>query len=574
MPIALWAGIGLAANGCGDEVTPLVTARCEADIECNDGFICEEGACVPKNNVSCASVEGGAAILQPGPPVVDFGRVGPATSFKGLSLRNIGNCTLTIFEASFSTGDSNMFECPRCSDGRFPIELFPLRDDELEIAFTPNGVGIFESELHLLSDDGEYHEIRVPVRAKFDGVPDGKAFPEAIDFGYVQVGRRASRIIQVSNHGTGAAPLLISDVRTQPTGTTAFSVDTMLDEPHELEPKVVDPSAVFDIEVTYHPREVGRHNGEVLILTNQIRNGTLRIPVTGTSEAPPKVSIAPERIEFGPIPLGRTNVHEVTIVNEGGSPLRVSHRWGATGFTTDLSASPALVPSIQPGQHTTIEVFATATTIGEIAGLLIFETNDPRKPSITVPVSALGQDVVGSEVVKIEMSFDNGESGFFGDDYRNVDMTLENPFGQICNKQNANPMSWGAFGDPSWFAFGAGEEPERIILPNAQNDGTYRVIVQYIEDCASVPTRIVASLLGISVDALLGYLSGGSIMLDGDSIADAIQSLCLDHEGTTATVTVYVNGTVVQERSVGLGSKGDTVYALDLIRQGGVFSVR
>jgi len=573
LAITLGVLTGIGTTGCGEDVTPLITARCEDDIECNDGFICEEGACVPKNNVSCASVEGGAAILQPGPPVIDFGRVGPSTTFRSLSLRNIGNCTLTVFEASFSGGDNTLFECPRCTGGPFPIELFPLRDDELEIAFTPSDVGLFQSELHLLSDDGEYTEIRVPVRARFDGVPDGKVAPEAIDFGYVQVGRRQSRIVQVTNHGSGAAPLLISDVRTQPTGTTAFSIDTMLAEPYELQPKVVDQTAIFDVEVTYHPREVGNHTGEVLILTNQIRNGTLRIPITGTSQSPPKVTISPERIEFGPIPLGRTNVEEVTIVNEGGAPLRVSHRWGATGFTTDLSASPTVVPAIEPGQHTTIEVFATATAIGEIAGLLIFETNDPRKPSITIPVSAQGQDVVGAEVVKIEMSFDNGESGFFGDDFRDVDMTLENPFGQICNKQNPDPMNWGAFGDPSWLAF-AGEEPERIILPNAQNDGTYRVILSYIEDCASVPTRIIASVLGISVDALLGYLSGGTIMLDGDSIADAIQSLCLDHEGTTASVSVYVNGRVVSERSVGLGSKGDTVYALDLVRSGGVFTVQ
>ena len=115
------------------------------------------------------------------------------------------------------------------------------------------------------------------------------------------------------------------------------------------------------------------------------------------------------------------------------------------------------------------------------------------------------------------MSFENGESGFFGDDLRNVDMSLENPFGQLVNKQQPSPM-WGGFGNPTWFAFGVSEEPERIILPDAQNDGSYRVILQYVEDCASVPTQLLAGVLGISVSSLTSYLSGGAVNVDGDRI--------------------------------------------------------
>lgn len=48
---------------CAEDLEPLVIARCEDDIECGEGFLCELGECTEKNNVSCQSVEGGAAIL-------------------------------------------------------------------------------------------------------------------------------------------------------------------------------------------------------------------------------------------------------------------------------------------------------------------------------------------------------------------------------------------------------------------------------------------------------------------------------------------------------------------------------
>ena len=558
---------------CAEDLEPLVIARCEDDIECGEGFLCELGECTEKNNVSCQSVEGGAAILQPGPPVVEFDRVGPATSFRSLRLRNIGNCTLTIYEVKFEGGDNASFECPRCNDTRFPMELFPLRDEEIQISFTPEGEGAFSTELRLLSDDAEYSEIRVPVRARFDGVPALSVVPGEVDFSYVEAGRTVEETVRVTNQGTGTAQLTVTDIRLHPTGTTAFSIETMANFPLELKPTSVDPLASLPVYVKYHPRDIGAHEAELIVITNQQRNGTVRIPLKGTSKTPPKVNISPDNLNFGEVPIGRTNVAPLTIVNEGGSPLSVSFRWGGTNFTTDLSALPAVVPTIQPGQYTEMQIFASATSVGEITGLLIFETNDPQKPTITVPVSARGTDVIGNQVVKIEMSFENGESGFFGDDLRNVDMSLENPFGQLVNKQQPGP-SWGGFGNPTWFAFGVSEEPERIILPDAQNDGTYRVILQYVEDCASVPTQLLASLLGISVSALTSYLSGGAVILDGDRVSNAISSLCLSRESTQATVTVYLNGQVVSEATTSLGQKGDVAYAIDLVRQNGIYTVR
>ena len=110
------------------------------------------------------------------------------------------------------------------------------------------------------------------------------------------------------------------------------------------------------------------------------------------------------------------------------------------------------------------------------------------------------------------------------------------------------------------------------MLADATQDGTYRVMLQYMEDCSALPTELLAGVLGISVDALITYLSSGVININGQDVGAIIQNTCFSRSGTSGTVRVWVNGQVIKEKTVSLGKKGDTAYALDLIRSGGKFS--
>ena len=173
------------------------------------------------------------------------------------------------------------------------------------------------------------------------------------------------------------------------------------------------------------------------------------------------------------------------------------------------------------------------------------------------------------------MNFENGADSAFDDDFRNVDMALENPFGLIVDERTPNPTNWNQFGQPSWFAFGPKQEPERIVLPDAQQDGIYRIILSYREDCASVPSGLVAALLGISIEALITYYTGGSTLgIGAQQVADVIETLCLRRLSSPATVTVYVNGAVIAEVPAVLERKNDFLYAAELERSGGQFTVR
>ena len=98
-------------------------------------------------------------------------------------------------------------------------------------------------------------------------------------------------------------------------------------------------------------------------------------------------------------------------------------------------------------------------------------------------------------------------------------------------------------------------------------------MVNYQNDCASLPTDLLAGILGISVEVLVGYLSGGAIPIPGQDIGDLIQSICLDKSSSAVTVKVFVNGNLISEKNATLGRKGDSTYVLDLVRQNSMFRV-
>lgn len=566
--LLLTSGVALCVTGCTKD--KVVAATCRADDDCQAGNLCENYECVPREAKACDIVLDGNPILQPSPHTVDFGTVdSQAALLQTVTLHNIGNCTLTLFEATLADTGAG-FTCDLC-DTTFPKEVWPGRSVEIQLSYTPGMVRESVTELTLLSDDKEYPTLRVPIKANYIGTPDLKANPNPVDFGYTAQGRLTRRSVTLSNQGTGTAPVTITAVALSPADTMDFSLVSIADDlPRTLAPVTIDRNAVQTLEVRYTPRTSADHQADLVVTTTK---GTFTVPLRGTSSSAPSVTVTPAMIDLGDVTLGTSTFRTLTIVNGGGAPLTVRPTWGGMMFTTDFSTNPQVVPDVVPSQYVEVQVLVTATREGVLQAILNLETNDPVRPTVSIPVTARGVLGGGAEVVKLEMTFDNGADNAFDNDVRNVDMTLEHPFGYVCNKQTPMPMNWGNYGNATWLAFAPKEEPERIILADSRQDGTYRVMVNYQNDCASLPTDLLAGILGVSVEVLVGYLSGGAIPIPGQDIGDLIQSICLDKSSTAVTVKVFINGVLTAEKNASLGRKGDSTYVLDLVRQNSMYTV-
>ncbi len=547
----------------------VVKTLCREDQDCEGGLLCEDFRCVEQKTKACGVVIDGNPILQPSPYTVAFGDLDVAEASSTLELHSIGNCTLTLFEAGL-TKPMSSFGCGEFCSGKFPIEIFPNRNVPVTVTFKAKDVGKADDELKILSDDREFPEMRIPIHANFLGVPSLKATPNPVDFGYVAMGRQGTRNLTLTNQGTGVAPIEVKSMALAPIDTMDFGLD-LGDQtfPFQLAPIARDNKALKTFVLRYTPRSNAMHAVELVITTSK---GEMRVPLKGNAETPPKFLVNPMMLNLGNVPYGATNVLPLTIQNEGGAPLKVTYMWGGANPNTDLSAAPAVLPNVMGGTYVELQVAYTNTTgTGPVTGLLVLSTNDPSKPSVTIPVSANGLPATGPEVVKVEMVFDNGSDGLFDKDVRNVDLRLEHPYGYVCDKAHPNPTTWGMYGNPSWLAFPPKEEPERIVLAGATLDATYRVQLSYMEDCKSLPSELLAGLLGISVDVLLDYLSGGVIPLDPTMVSQLISNICLDKSSSNVTVRAFKNGMLIKEKTVSVGRKGDTTYAMDIVRDGGTF---
>lgn len=563
-------------SGCDKTQKVMEVTYCRNDVDCPGAYLCESFECVPKNAKTCENVNDGNPILQPTPHTVDFGTTtSKMPQERKVLVSNIGNCTLTLFESTLAKNDGGI-ACEFCGTS-FPKEIFPGRSEEVTIRWEPDEPFPQANELRVLSDDKEYPTFRMPIRAHYIGEPKLTAAPNPVDFGYVAVGRQGKRNVTFTNRGTGTAPITITSITVDPPMNSDFElVLPMGTLPKTLPPVSTDSHSLLTFEARFTPRSSGppdaggNQASELVLATSE---GEIRVPMQGNSATPPVLTVSPMMVDLGDVRLGTTLARPITINNSGGASASVRATWGGTRPSTDLSTTPQIIPSIPGGTFTEMQVVVTATAEGPISGLLVLETNDPARPTITIPITANGITGPGPEVVKLEMTYDNGNDSAFDNDVRDVDMTLEHPFGFVCNKRTPNPTNWASYGNPTWLAFAPKEEPERIILADARADGTYRVMVTYAQDCKSLPTALLAGILGISVEVLVDILSGGAIPLPGQDIGHLIENVCLNHSGSAVNVKVFVNGMLIAEKNTSLGRKGDSAYILNLVRQNGTFSV-
>ena len=77
----------------------------------------------------------------------------------------------------------------------------------------------------------------MPIRAQFNGLPETAVAPSSLDFDYAPVGRTITRTIQITNRGTGTAPLRISRIEIATSTETSFSIAPEFDDAVEAAAK-------------------------------------------------------------------------------------------------------------------------------------------------------------------------------------------------------------------------------------------------------------------------------------------------------------------------------------------------
>jgi hypothetical protein len=468
------------------------------------------------------------------------------------------------------------------------------------LAFSPTAPGARDGILQIRSDDESFPVLQVPLHGRYNGTPRFLVDPEVLDFGFVDwtsppPGNSLTRKVRLSNVGDGNALLTVTDARLGSAGLPGFTFTPAIASPNATvvlspttpgAPDCLTTGGCVDVDVTFTPTSAANFTNELIFTYAPAPEAPAqpyaKVQLKGFATRPPVLQLSQTTVNFGERELASNVDYQiVTITNAGQTDMTVQisvDPLSSTDFSVE--APPPLEIPVAAGDYTRMKIHYDPTVLGDITGKVLVSTNDPvvynaayAAGTQVITVRGKGIPSTFNDILKVEMTFANADNGFFGNDYRDVDLHLQSPAGEDCTKPTCqygqggtvvpgscqDPCAmWSTYGTPHWLAIGVTQEPERIILTNAgAASGDYYAEVSYEEDCASIPNGLIAGFLGIGVDALVGYVSGGAIDLGSQDIAAFIANNCWDHEGTTVTVTVYINGTAMEPCSKGLGRKGD-----------------
>lgn len=608
---------------------------CTNDDDCRSDEICisfgeGSGSCEPRDDFACQTDQ--RPILSISSTSVTFDQVPIGTTGDQIvTIGNEGDCLLTLQVISFSENTSPDFACSPCTAEFFPMRIPPRRTVDVNVSFTPTRAGEAVGDLLVRSDDvtaGDAGLVSVDLFAQYDGQPQLVVSPLEIAFGFVDFtvgvgGGSRTETITVTNQGTGSAALElqrlfmdrddvfhITAVRQGANPLTLEAIDP--ETPVLIPPFSNDnPLSTVEVDVTFTPDDSRDFQDAVVLRPGGLVDDTQRVEVnlTGSSLGPPQIEVLPNDLVFGgpgadALPIGGVDFRQVTVRNNGRSELVINPAISGGSASGDFSVMPQFVPPIAAGGAVILSVFYnpsdasdpatpfSPTRSVEAALNITSNDTDPGTDVLkTVSIRGFARSGVQDQVLKVEMEFENADNSWAGSDFRNVDLVLASDDGAVtCTKPHiddtagngtdfcADWNSVGSYGSAAWLSLGAFEEPERAVLrglgPDGANGKVFNIEVDYIEDCANIPSGLLSSILGIGASVLLGALGGSigvPIAVPPDSIAQTIANNCFDHASSQVTVRISLDGTVVASPGVVLGSKGDHARVAQLRRELGAF---
>ena len=619
-----------AGGACND-------GGCRNDTECRADEICVFGACESSNEFACQTDQRPLMNVGPTAVAFGQVSVGGSTS-ETVTITNDGDCLLTLQVITLADNGSRDFDCEPCSAEDFPQRIPPRRSLEVTVTYSPTTPDDAVSQLLIRGDDataGEDGLFRVDLSASFDGIPALVINPIELNFGYIPFaagtgGSSATETVEIKNMGTGTAALVIErlfldrerqfSISAVRQGENEYVADAIDPEAALLVPPfdVDNPLSIVEVDVTFTPDDNRDFEDELVVRTDEFSDTgpTPTVLLRGSSLGPPLISVSPQHLVFGApgldaLPVGAVAFEQVFIQNDGASELPV--QLSITGAAqADFTVSPTFIPPLAAGGRVVVSVFYNPSEPSDLANTfeparsvdatLNIISEDSNHPFIPVSLEGYARSGVQDQVLKLEMEFENAENSWASSDFRNVDVILASTDGAVtCTKPqvldiNGNGQfgepavagevldlcgDWnvaGGYGQTSWLALGTYEEPERVVLrglgPTGANGEEFDIQVTYREDCANIPTGLLADLVGVSASVLLGILGtsvGFPIAVPPDSISQLIEGNCFDHAPTNVTVRISLDGVVVAAPVVALESKGQTLTVGRLRRENGAF---
>ncbi|MDP8239404.1 MAG: T9SS type A sorting domain-containing protein [Candidatus Hatepunaea meridiana] len=204
-----------------------------------------------------------------------------------------------------------------------PVEGVIEPDESIDVNVIIDATGLFEgvyeTDLHILSNDPENDDVVVRIRMHVTGIPvidvtwsEEIGYPDRIDWNeaYIDLFTGEAYQIPVTIQNVGTAPLIVGGISCD---NEVFRVDN---DNFELEPD-------DEIEVSFilETEENGEYESEMIIAWNSPDEEDFIIPLRGETAGPPAIIVDPAEFHFD-LNTGDVDQHTFNLSNEGESALR------------------------------------------------------------------------------------------------------------------------------------------------------------------------------------------------------------------------------------------------------------
>jgi hypothetical protein len=270
--LGLTSGSGFAITGVQGNVVTLVFAPGIATVtgqQTGTLIITSNGA---SNSPVSIPLTGNAvnppqAVLRLQPNNINFGDVPVnTTATQSVIISNAGNAPLVISTPVIQAGANQGYAVtvpPR-------LTLGPNEQTTFQVSFTPNAPGAANGVVLIASNVPAQN-----VTLLGNGVaPSASLVTTSVDFGLVPTGQPApARTVTISN--TGTAPLNINSMSISGGAANGFSLGTQA-------PLTIAAGTIGTVNVNFTPTSPGAKSDTLVMNTNDTKNPTLRVSLTGS----------------------------------------------------------------------------------------------------------------------------------------------------------------------------------------------------------------------------------------------------------------------------------------------------
>ncbi len=283
-----------------------------------------------------------------------------STNFGPVSVGASANATATVTATRQVTVSAVSTSSPFAdSPPALPVTLAAGQTLSVPVAFSPSTWGSASGQLAFTTDQGE-------VDADLQGTgtsPGLGAAPSSLSFTEVPTGSQQDQSVDVVNTSTTAETITgVSPPAPPFTATGLPAIGT-----------AIPAQGSVSMSIAYAPTSAGTDNGTLMLDSNA---GGVSVPLAGTSVAgAAHLSIQPNPLSFGSVPVGESSTQSFDISNSGNIPLTITKAAPPTGAFT-VSSPISEGQQLAPGQVFHQSVTFTPTAAGQAAAQYLITGND------------------------------------------------------------------------------------------------------------------------------------------------------------------------------------------------------